>query len=1431
MSLRTSSTESEEPSLDAMGPVGDEGDEAIVPAEPPSHDRSGRGVLLAAAVGALLLAFIQAPGKIIDDTKLPLIMRPLAYMANSLHLWNPLQSSGSVQAGNFGYLFPMGPFFAIGQVLHVPVWITERVWLALLLTISFWGMVRLAEALGIGSPGARILGGIAYTVAPIVVTYADSSVAMLGTVFLPWVLVPLVRGSTRGSPRRAAAASGIAVALMSGVNATVVFAVLIPPVIWLVTRQPGPRRRALMSWWVVAVVLACFWWVAATYIEGHFGYNYLPYTETAVTTTATTSLFESVRGASFWTGYLTLGGPLIPGTWALISGVVPSLGTSVVAALGLVGLSRRGLAERLFLVGSLFAGIVVIAVGYDGSLGGPVAHSAQSILDGPLAALRNVSKFSPDVALPLALGLASFVSAVNWRHLFSRVQRGTPRATTTFRWLLGVVTVGALVAASAPFWQAKLYPSGGFSAIPSYWSAAANWLDHHQEHGTALLVPGASFAKYTWGRPLDEPLSLLLSSQWSVRSIVPLGSNGNDGVLDTVSDSLDSGVAEPGMGKYLARAGFDYVVVRNDLNLQATGAPPPAQVQQVLSETTGLRKVAAFGPVISSSQAAPGKLAVYDSATADQHLRSVEIYRVLPASPAVRTYPTRNPVVVSGSTGSLLPLVAAGVLKNRAAILAGDPHGGGAAAKASSATWADTDGNQRRDQSFGLLRNNLSYVLGPGQRTAAAIPSIPENLAVVTGEVHQTVADPLGAASVSASSYGSTDLALDPSEGPAGPFDQDKAQSWVANDVDDSVGQWIQINFKKELDLSKITVRPLADSLARPTVTEVAISTARGTVDRRLKKGTNTVTVPKGKSPWLRITLTHVRKARLTLVGTIALGAGISSVRIPGVDFFRALRLPSDEASSFAGRGGSDLLYSFSAPLSDANLFLGAGPDDDPQMIRRFTVPSATKLSLTGTATPTPSVALAAYLPAPASHLTVTATSTLGDLPRFSADNLITDSGRPWIAGFGDVAPALTLSWKGSRPVDSLVLDLSSETARPRKIVISSPTAQATVDVPPNGTTITFPTMVTDTLTIRFESLTPQKGVVPGYGTTFNVPVGLDHVSVPALGTTSTSADSSAPYVVPCGFGPTIKVDGKVLATSLSGTIGDLEALHPLALTVCGGAVTLDAGSHVLEAETASPFKVTSILARPSAPSVAPTRPARIVGSWSAQHRTVKVGRGAQSYLVVAENYNAGWHATLDGHVLVPARVDGWQQAWIVPAGSGGTVTMSYGPDSDYHLVLILGALFFCVLALLALARSRRKEHTAVGPVGRLHPVLLSAIGVVLLALVAGPLALILLPLLAVALRWGPHVTSWIAGGAFLAAGVAVACSPGAEPATHLGAFGVPAQLGTAIALAALMASVVAIERARGLGRRQETPDDAARPSGDRESYSGVPAEDMRERT
>ena len=53
-------------------------------------------------------------------------------------------------------------------------------------------------------------------------------------------------------------------------------------------------------------------------------------------------------------------------------------------------------------------------------------------------------------------------------------------------------------------------------------------------------------------------------------------------------------------------------------------------------------------------------------------------------------------------------------------------------------------------------------------------------------------------------------------EEPASAFDGDPSTFWVASVSNDSVGQWVSINFGRLVRMSTITVTPLDDGPSRP---------------------------------------------------------------------------------------------------------------------------------------------------------------------------------------------------------------------------------------------------------------------------------------------------------------------------------------------------------------------------------------------------------------------------------------------------------------------------------------------------------------------------------------------------------------------------------------------------------------------------------------
>lgn len=100
--------------------------------------------------------------------------------------------------------------------------------------------------------------------------------------------------------------------------------------------------------------------------------------------------------------------------------------------------------------------------------------------------------------------------------------------------------------------------------------------------------------------------------------------------------------------------------------------------------------------------------------------------------------------------------------------------------------------------------------------------------------------------------------------------------------------------------------------------------------------------------------------------------------------------------------------------------------------------------------------------------------------------------------------------------------------------------------------------------------------------------------------------------------------------------------------------------------------------------------PARAYGALRSGDGTVRVGGGGARVVALTEGYNRGWHASLAGRSLTPARVDGWRQGFVLPPGAAATVHVTFGPTRWQRAGLLLGALAVLVLATVAVATRRR---------------------------------------------------------------------------------------------------------------------------------------------
>jgi arabinofuranan 3-O-arabinosyltransferase len=1293
---------------------------------------------IASVLALTVLSFAQRPGRVTFDTKLDLAVNPLGFLARALHLWNPQATAGELQNQAYGYLFPMGPFFAVGQALGVPPWVTQRLWCALLLGTAYLGALLLARALGIGTDPARHVAALAYALAPRMLTEVGTlSAEMLPAVLLPWVVLPLVRAD-RGltTPRRAAFASGAAVLLTGGANAAMVVMALVLPGLWLLTRRFTARHVALIGWWCLAVAAAVLWWVIPLLLLGRYSLPFLAYIESSANTTAVASLFQAVRGTNQWVAYIVQGVPWWPSGWMLVDNPVLIAVTMLVAAVGLAGLTRPGLPERRFLVLAVLAGLLLLTIGYVGSLDSPLSTVVRQLLDGPLAPFRNVHKFEPVIRLPLALGFA-YGAPLLWDWLRLPWRTGTAGRPATRAWATVLPTLALVVALAAPAWLMALRPGPGWADVPPYWHQAAAWLATQDRLARTLLVPASGFGLYTWGGTIDEPIQALAGAPWSVRSQVPLGSEGNTRVMDTVEEVLESGAGSPGLAEYLARAGYRFVLLRNDLDRVRTGAPPVAVLRQALARSPGLSLAASFGRMVTASDETSRSPADYGT----RPVPSIEVYAVQHAVPTVRAVDARDVAAVSGGPESLLPLLEQGLVAgDRPAVLAGDRSG------TFAGQWIVSDGLRRRERNVGRVRDNLSQTLTATDRPRQNRPAL--DILPYAGVDHQTVAVYQGIRSISASTAESFADAVDhtePSYQPFAAIDGDPSTAWHSSSRTGPVGQWLQVDLDTPHQIGHVSLDFVNDLRVGWAVTRFQVTTDAGTVEHTVVQGTGPHDYPvtPGLTGTVRVTILGMAADQNT--GNVGIRELAITEAAPGALADRALRVPADVAAipgdlpAFAFTRQDEArpsCYPIDG-LTRCDPNLDRVGEEPHGVDRLFRTETAGHYTLRLGALPLPYGRNPVALP----QLRVEASSWMSGDP--AVDPLAAvdgDRSTAWIADIGDAQPTLRLRWTGQRTIDQIRMVAAEQPVASKPVVAELRTGneQRLVRLGADGRA-RFAALSTDRLDIALVGVDARVLDLRGKGA--DAPAGIAELEVPALADLMRPLPPSTQFALPCGQGPVVELDGTRVDTSVSGTLGDFTSRRALPVTVCdlyaSEGVDLPAGEHRLRTAPSAGFVVQDATVRPGGWSTAAVRhrPSE-VERWLSTDRAVRVGPGAEALLVVPENANKGWVATLDGTVLSPTRVDGWQQAWTVPAGDGGLVRLTFTPDQGYRRGLAAGGLAAAGLLAVAVLPVRRRPVPVriprQRPVPRLRASLdtesyaLTVVLVVMVALLGGVLPVVL---------------------------------------------------------------------------------------------------------
>jgi arabinofuranan 3-O-arabinosyltransferase len=1260
-------------------------------------ERSERRTLSGILLAIWVLALLQSPGRTAFDTKLDLTEAPGAFLSRSLHLWNPQAGFGELQNQAYGYLFPMGPFFWVGHQLAVPAWLTQGVWTALLLSTALLGIRALLSRLEVGTPGTRLLAAAAYALAPRMLTVLGPiSAEALPVALLPWAILPLLGAlDGRRSARRAAALSGVAILLMGGVNASLVLAVLPIPVLWILlgpaTHYVRAARARLLAWWAAACACACAWWIVPLLLLGRYGGAFLDRIESAANTTAPLAAGEVLRGTTHWVAHITdAGEPWWPAGWWLVTSPVAVIVTWGLALLGAAGLLSRALPARRALLTMLVVGLVALAAGYTGPFANPYAGAVREALDGPLAPFRNVHKFDPLVRLPFAVGLAHVVAI-----LVSRASNGRLRSVTVHRapsaarplMARAVFAIASvLVGASALPLLTGLRPGPYWSAMPAYWQQAADFVADSPPGTRTLLLPASGFGRFTWGRTIDEPMQALSRSPWVVRNQVPFGADEAVRMLDAVDEVIGSGRGSPALAAYLARAGISRVLVRNDLDWRRTGAPRPSVVHQALDRSPGLSRVASFGPVFRPPDR--NDLLVISS-DLDPPYPAIEVFEIEHTVSVARAVAVDSARVVTGGAEGVLRALEQSVLAPRAPTLGVDRrHVDGPDVV--------TDLPRRRERNMGRVHD------AAGETLTEEVPwRLPRRTHDLASRDPLVIAEWRGVRKVRASSsrsYADSLGAVRSDRSPAAAVDGDEASYWQSAALSGPIGQWLEVELAAATEVPRVELGFVRDLAVGPAIARVRVTTDSGTVETPVGEDGSVVVIPSaGRTRSVRVTVTAV-------AGSVGQGdVGVREFSIAGVQIERPLVVPAPVTADTAmalGQGERPRATCVLVVLAHrCDSAMARGTEEMTGLDRVVTLEGPGRWRIRATALAQADPAVQELLQPLLGGVTAVASSTLGGDAAVGAGRLVDGNlATSWVADPTDAHPTVTLHWQGRRSIDRIVLRTAEHpvASRPLRIRLESDDGSRELDVSAGGAT--FAPLSVNELSIRFVSTSNLLSLEPGSALR-QVAVGVAEVEIPALSALIRRPDPDGPTGSVCGFGPPIVVDGQLTPTRAEGRIRDVLDGLPLDVVPCGAAtVNLGVGTHRIRFQSTRQFLPMTLTLVPEQHS-SPAVEERLVAArlWGAVARDIEVASGAESLLVVPENVNTGWQATLDGRRLRATTVDGWQQAWVVPAGSGGLVRLRYTPDRVFRRGLFGGALCGVVLVLTAAIPERRRDPRRVG--------------------------------------------------------------------------------------------------------------------------------------
>jgi hypothetical protein len=906
--------------------------------------------VLLLAIVAYVPLLLTHRGMVGADTKLYLYLDPSRMLARAASMWDPSVGMGTVTHENIGYLMPMGPFYWILHALSVPTWIAQRLWTGSLLFFAGLGVAFLLRTIG-WRGRAVLVAALAYMLSPYLLEYVMRESAIL----MPWSALPWLIGLTLRALRhggwRAPAMFAIVAALAGSVNASsLIYAglgpvLLLPYAVW-VTREVRLPRAVATAARIGVLTLACSaWWISGLATQAGYGMNVLRFTETVRAVSADALPIEALRGLGNWYFY----GTDQKGPWITVATYYTEwlwlLAVSfAVPFLAFVAACCIRWRYKLYFVLLIVTGVALTTLVHPYAHPSPVGSVFKGFANTSTfgLALRSTPRAVPLVALGVAVLLGGGL------HAFAA--RFPAKAL-----LATVAVVGLVVADMFPLWTGNLVDNNlqRPQAIPSYWTQATAYLNSLGSSTRVLEEPGADFSYYNWGVTLDPVTPGLMDRPFVGRELIPYGSPPSADLLIALDRRLQEGTFEPSMLAPVASLmSAGNVLLRSDLQTQQFNTPRPRPTWALFSPATPAGLVP--GPSFGGPAVSPGGQAGPKSSDPP----NIATFTVPAVRPIIRAESTGRPMIVAGDGDGLVDLGAAGLLGGDATILYAasldrDPAGF-ASAMANGADLVLTDSNRRRAWSWGSVRDNTGYTERAGEQPLVSDPT--DNRLIVfpgAGDDAATVTVQRGGLTVSATSYGNNSTYV-PGDRAANALDGDLTTAWRTTA---GTGEALHVDLAAPMTTDHINlVQPLTGQIDH-VITSVTLRFDGGrSIQAALGPSSRTAAGQTLRFP-RPLTFQHLviqidGTARLPGTGTANNGVGFAAVRLgdhpPVVD--EIVRLPVDLLDQAGAASVDHRLTLVLTRLRSAPSEAAFKPDDEPELKRMFTLPTARSFSISGEA-------------------------------------------------------------------------------------------------------------------------------------------------------------------------------------------------------------------------------------------------------------------------------------------------------------------------------------------------------------------------------------------------------------------------------------------------------------------------------------------------